>query len=146
MKRKVLTLTIFVLLITGKQLYAQTGNVGIGTLTPDISAKLDISATDKGVLLPQIDLQGLNDATTVTNPAKSLLIWNTGATWGDSAYYYNSGTPGSPVWIEISDNSVSNTLDVGYILGWAASTTPPDFLLPLSGGIVKKADVRDLIV
>ena len=31
-------------------------NVGIGTNTPDASAKLDITATDRGMLIPRVSL------------------------------------------------------------------------------------------
>lgn len=54
------------------------GQIGIGTSTPDASAKLDIHATDKGVLLPNVALTSNTDQTTVANPAKGLLVYNTG--------------------------------------------------------------------
>jgi hypothetical protein len=87
--------------------------IGINTTTPNASSILDVTATNKGVLLPQINLQGLNDATTITNPATSLLVWNTGATWGKPSYYHNSGTPGAPVWsLGSSLNVTSETLTI----------------------------------
>mgnify|MGYP001057507457 CR=1 FL=1 len=79
--------------------------VGIGTTSPATSSVLDVSSTTKGVLLPQVALTGVNDTSTITTPAVSLLVWNTGASWGDAAYYYNSGTSGAPVWAKIINNS-----------------------------------------
>ncbi|MBL4705818.1 MAG: hypothetical protein JKY54_14930 [Flavobacteriales bacterium] len=102
MKNQIFKLIIISCLLISNKFYAQTGNVGIGTYTPDSSAKLDISATDKGILLPRVTLTGLNDATTIAGPAASLLIWNTGDTWGDAAYYYNNGTTATPIWAKMS--------------------------------------------
>ena len=51
--------------------------VGIGTSEPDPSSILHISSTDKGVLLPRVDLKNLWDKNTVDNPAEGLLVYNT---------------------------------------------------------------------
>lgn len=52
--------------------------VGFGTPTPDLSAEVEIQATDKGVLIPRIALTSATQQlqTTVANEA-SLLIYNT---------------------------------------------------------------------
>ena len=58
---------------------------------PDNSAMLDVSAANKGVLIPRVALTGTNDVTTVSSPAASLLVYNT-ATVSDVTpgfYYYN---------------------------------------------------------
>jgi trimeric autotransporter adhesin len=55
-------------------------NVGIGTSAPDASAVLDLSSTAgpfRGLLIPRIALTGTNDVTTISNPANSLMIYNT---------------------------------------------------------------------
>jgi hypothetical protein len=41
--------------LTGPAAFAQTGSIGIGTTTPDPRAALDISAADKGLLIPRLD-------------------------------------------------------------------------------------------
>lgn len=52
--------------------------MGIGTLTPDPSAALDVQAEDKGILIPRIALKALDDQTTITSGnVESLLIFNT---------------------------------------------------------------------
>lgn len=83
--------------------YAQ--NVGIGTTTP--AAKLDITSTNSGVLVPRVALTGNNDASTVPSPANSLLIYNTATVTGAHAinpgYYYWSSTLTS--WNKIIDAS-----------------------------------------
>ena len=61
-------------------LFAQD-NVGIGTITPDPSALLEIQALDKGLLIPR------TDTLAITNPATGLLIY----TPTDSSFWYYDG-------------------------------------------------------
>ena len=85
MKKQVL---IIALLIFG-QIYAQTG---IGTTTPHASAKLEVSATNKGFLPPRVTLTSATDATTIPSPAEGLLVYNNGNNSGLVAgYYYWNG-------------------------------------------------------
>ena len=55
-------------------------NVGIGTLAPDESAMLDISATDKGMLVPRLSSA---QRTAISSPANGLLVFDTdtGSFW-----------------------------------------------------------------
>ena len=69
---------------------AQTG---IGTTTPNASAKLDVYATNKGFLPPRVTLTSGTDNTTIPSPATGLLVYNTGINAGLVAgYYYWNGT------------------------------------------------------
>jgi hypothetical protein len=69
---------------------AQTG---IGTTSPDASAKLDVSSTNKGFLPPRVTLTSGTDNTTIPNPATGLLVYNTGNNSGLVAgYYYWNGS------------------------------------------------------
>jgi hypothetical protein len=80
---------LFFLLVTF-QVFAQTG---IGTTTPDASAKLDVTATNKGFLPPRVTLTSGTDNTTIPSPATGLLVYNTGNNAGLVAgYYYWNGT------------------------------------------------------
>jgi hypothetical protein len=56
-------------------------NVGIGTITPDPSALLEIQALNKGLLIPR------TDTLSITNPATGLLIY----TVTDSSFWYFDG-------------------------------------------------------
>lgn len=62
---------IFILItfISMSDLIAQ--NIGIGTTTPNASAILEISSSNKGLLLPR-----LTDTSSVASPAKGLMIYN----------------------------------------------------------------------
>ncbi|MGG9971103.1 tail fiber domain-containing protein [Ferruginibacter sp. SUN002] len=101
-------------------------SVGIGTNIPDNSARLEIAATNKGLLIPRVSLTTLTDNATISAPATSLLVYNTNATVG-VGYYFNSGTPASPVW-----KKLLNTGDAGGASGWGltgnAGTTTANFL------------------
>ena len=73
-------------------LHAQS--VGIGTATPHSSARLHIEDNARGLLIPNVALTGTNDVTTVSNPALSLLVYNTNTATGPTAvtpgfYYWN---------------------------------------------------------
>tara|TARA_B110001454_G_scaffold217096_1_gene241658 strand:+ start:729 stop:1448 length:720 start_codon:yes stop_codon:yes gene_type:complete len=79
--------------------------VGIGTTTPKSSAILDITSTEKGVLVPRMDE---NDRNNITSPEKSLLIFNTTS----NSFEYNSGNNSSKSWTSIK--SYGNSPSVKY--------------------------------
>ncbi|MGO2294333.1 MAG: hypothetical protein ACTH5N_02660 [Psychroflexus halocasei] len=84
MRNIILTITLG---LFGLSAIAQTG---IGTPEPNASAQLHIEATDKGVLIPNVRLTALDDATTIAEGnVNSLLVYNTSNS-GDlnPGYYY----------------------------------------------------------
>ncbi len=81
------------------------GKVGIGTSSPDASTVLDVTSTNKGVSFPNVNLLSASDATTIPNPKKGLVIYNTGVTLSPAGLYTNTGTAGSPSWQKLSDAS-----------------------------------------
>lgn len=99
-------LILFFLLIT---FYAEA-QTGIGTTTPNASAKLDVTATDRGFLPPRVALTASNVFAPITgtsSAAAGLLIYNT-ATAGTvpnnvvPGYYFWNGT----AWIQISNGLI----------------------------------------
>ncbi|MCB0536842.1 MAG: hypothetical protein KDE33_04870 [Bacteroidetes bacterium] len=100
MKKIYLTLIALIGLLSAQ-------NVGIGTASPDASAKLDIVSTSGGILIPRVNIQSATDATTIPTPATGLMVWNTGATFGTAGFYFNSGTTVSPTWVRVLDSSSS---------------------------------------
>ena len=68
---------------------AQTG---IGTTTPNASAKLDVYATDKGFLPPRVSIDSTRDVTSILSPAEGLLVYNTGTPGLQAGYYYWNGS------------------------------------------------------
>jgi hypothetical protein len=108
--------------------YAQ---VGIGTALPDDSSILDISSTDKGILMPRLST-GQRDA--IVLPATGLMIYN--ITMNDGQL--NVGTTTVPVWIGMkgSETPFIDTVTEG---GSVSTTSNSDivvegmFISPSSG-------------
>ncbi len=105
MRKGIVVLVLCLAFLSGK---AQTG---IGTTTPDASAKLDVSATNKGFLPPRIALTATNASSPVTSPATGLLVYNT-ATTGSApnnvapGYYYWNGS----AWVAILGNITTSSI------------------------------------
>ena len=117
--KKLLFFTLVI--ICTNEIIAQ--NVGIGTTTPNASAILDISASNKGMLIPRVSLLGATDVVTIPSPPVSLLVCNINAAGvGNLAvtpgyYYWNSYR-----WVPfvVSDNS----LEAAWLLGGNGGTSP----------------------
>lgn len=85
------------------------GNVGLGTNTPHESAALDITSTNKGLLLPRVALAGTNVVTPLSAVAAGMTVYNT-ATAGVApnnvtpGVYYHTGSE----WIKSSVDNLGN--------------------------------------
>ena len=102
---------ILFFLLVSAGLYAQTG---IGTTTPDASAKLDVSSTNKGFLPPRVTLTGISDNTTIASPATGLLVYNTGNNVGLAAgYYFWNGN----AWATIATSGGSGSFAASFVRG-----------------------------
>ncbi|HZK65279.1 MAG TPA: tail fiber domain-containing protein [Puia sp.] len=66
-------------------------SVGLGTLAPNASAQLDISSTDKGLLIPRM---GTASIASIANPAKGLLVYDS----AKNLLMVNMGTSVAPNW------------------------------------------------
>jgi len=96
----------FVLTLNGQLAFAQ---YGFGTNSPATSAVVDIKATDKGVLIPRVELQNTSNGTSpIAGPKDHLLVFNT-KTQGDvtPGLYYWDDT--NKVWVRLFDSSSSVT-------------------------------------
>nr|WP_294937763.1 hypothetical protein [uncultured Flavobacterium sp.] len=115
--KKLLLLLLFPLAVSAQ--------VGINTATPNASSMLDITATDKGLLIPRISIPDLNAAAPVTSPVTSLLVYNTNATTGVGFHYWDGSkwTPfsGTSHWTKTGNDIYNNnTGNVG--VGTSAPT------------------------
>jgi len=117
---KKLTLILLSGLFTGAGLFSQ--NVAINTTgtAADNSSMLDVSATNKGILVPRVALTATTDLVTVATPANSLLVYNTATAGVPSAtevtpgyYYFNTA---SNRWIRLLNNGDA-WLTTGNYLG-----------------------------
>jgi Head domain of trimeric autotransporter adhesin len=101
MKKVVLQLAL--LLSSIAAINAQT-NLGVGTPTPDASAKLDVSSTTQGMLIPRMtkaQRDVINLVSGVSTPATGLMIYQTDNTPG---FYFYNGT----AWAIVGGSSLTN--------------------------------------
>ncbi|WP_425659411.1 hypothetical protein [Tenacibaculum ascidiaceicola] len=101
--KKVTTLVLLILSVT------ITAQVGIGTLTPNVSAQLDIKSDTKGLLIPRLNIDNLSTASPVSSATinESLLVYNTNSTSGKGFYYWNGR-----LWEKLADlATVSSLID-----------------------------------
>ncbi len=129
---------VTVLILMAFQMHAQTG---IGTTTPHASAKLEVSASNKGFLPPRVTLTSVTDAGTIPSPAEGLLVYNVGSVGLQAGYYYWNGVS----WATIATSSIAGSGVVASDLvklyqeaysttaGKASSTDGYSFTVPVSG-------------
>jgi hypothetical protein len=99
MKKQFIKLSCLTICFASLAFAVNAQNVGINSsgAAPNSSSMLDIDATNKGLLIPRVALQGTSDVLTIPSPAVSLLVFNTAnsGTGGNSVqpgYYYWNGT------------------------------------------------------
>lgn len=85
MKKKILCLLMLL-----PAFYLTQVGIGNNVNTFDDSEVLKIVAANKGVLIPNISIPDLLQAPPVTNPANSLLVYNTNNTSGKGFYYWKN--------------------------------------------------------
>ena len=83
--------------------------VGIGNTDPDQSSILDISATDKGILIPRVSLDNVSitQLDGINTAASGLLIWNTNLTTAGGSgigFYYFNGV----LWVALGGSSATD--------------------------------------
>ncbi|MGC5745784.1 hypothetical protein [Chryseobacterium sp. NFX27] len=116
------------------------GNVGVGTNAPDNSALLDLSATNRGFLMPRVSLTSTTDGATVPSPASGLMVYNSNTAlspYGDGLYY-NSGTSVAPQWSKLSPQTTDYQL-LGVFT--SVATAPVDQAAIASGVIVNNINL-----
>ncbi len=109
---------IFACLIT-LPFFTNAQNIGINTTgaIPNASSILDVSSSNKGLLIPRVSLNDLNNANPITGAIESLLVYNTNSTTGKGFYFWNTTK-----WINLTDNT-GNADEDWYEVG---TTNDPD--------------------
>ena len=128
-------LFIVSILFVGSFVKAQTG---IGTTTPNASAKLEVASSTQGFLPPRVALTATNVFSPIvgtSSDATGLLVYNT-ASAGTApnnvvpGYYYWNGT----VWVQISNGLIiDNSKSAGFTL--AAADNNKVFLITSASAI-----------
>ena len=117
------------------QVEAQTG---IGTTTPNASAKLEVASTTQGFLPPRVALTATNVFSPIvgtSSAATGLLVYNTASTGNAPnnvvpGYYYWNGT----IWVQISNGLIiDNSKTAGFTL--AAADNNKVFLITSASAI-----------
>src|SRR5450755_4601870 len=101
---------ISLIILIGLAIRACAQHAGIGTLSPDPSALLDITNTGKGLLIPRMDSLSM---AAIPGPAKSLLLYDSVA----NQIMVNTGTAIAPHWQTLLGNT-------GWSLKGNGSTDP----------------------
>jgi hypothetical protein len=85
-----------------------TGNVGFGTTSTNVSAKVQIDSTTQGFLSPRT-----NVTSNISSPAQGLQTYITASTT-EGLYYYNSGSYQG--WTRVLNNSGSQSISGSVII------------------------------
>ncbi len=94
---------------------AQTG---IGTTSPNASAKLEIAATDKGILIPRMT-KTQRESITLTTAANGLLVYQTDDVVG---FYVNGSTTTTPSWTRLNSDWIKSGNNISYTAGNISTT------------------------
>ncbi|MEX6685853.1 hypothetical protein QTN47_00015 [Danxiaibacter flavus] len=124
--KRLLKMILLILGLNSNTLHAQ---VGMMTNSPSKSAALDLSKSNKGLLIPKISLQNTSDVSAINgnNPASFLLVYNTNETItgagaaGVGFYYWESG-----LWKKLI--TYSNVNDSTWHLQGNTGTNTQNFL------------------
>lgn len=105
----------FTLLFIG---FVATAQTGIGTTTPNASAKLEIAATDKGLLIPRMT-KTQREAITLSSAANGLMVYQTDDLAG---FYVNTSTTTTVAWTRVNSNWTRSGNDISYTSGNVSTT------------------------
>ncbi|WP_304488709.1 exosporium glycoprotein BclB-related protein [Dyadobacter sp. CY261] len=104
--------------------FAANAQVGIGTISPDGSAQLDVTSTTKGLLIPRmLD----TERAAIGTPATGLLVYQTN---GDSGFWYYTGSQ----WVPLKAAAAGSTI-IPYASG------APIVMTTILGGLVGTTSV-----
>jgi len=112
--------------LLGLVAFVANAQVGIGTITPNSSAQLDIQSTSKGLLIPRMtDSERIGIAT----PATGLLVYQTN---GDAGFWYYTGLQ----WVPLKSTP---TASGSAIIPYASGT--PLVMTTIAAGLVGTTSV-----
>lgn len=109
MLRKLIPLAM--LILSGSAM----AQMGVGTKTPADSAQLDVVTSNKGVLLPRVELVAIDVQSPIVGEMKeSLLVYHVGNTTLPSGFYYWKGNK----WVRLSsEDSITDRMNNSFTIG-----------------------------
>ncbi len=129
-EKKIALLLLFIVTTMNAQ-------IGVGTKTPHPDAMLEVTATNKGILLPRVALTATIAVAPLSSHVAGMTVYNI-ATVGDvtPGYYYNDGSK----WVKLATGLTAATPDAtttatgkiqlaGDLSGTADAPTVPGLLL-----------------
>jgi hypothetical protein len=122
MLTRIIVLCIFLVV----EIQAQGVKISPQPGTPDPSAILETQDSTRGVLMPRVNLQSSTDGLTISSPATSLMVFNTGTVLAPAGFYYNAGTPQAPQWALVLPNPANTDLNMnGFAIENLATPVNP---------------------
>ncbi|MGJ8683742.1 MAG: tail fiber domain-containing protein [Nonlabens sp.] len=102
--------------------FLSLGQVGIGTITPNANAILEISSSNQGLLLPRLNLSATTSPSPLTAHVSGMLVYNL-VTAGDvtPGFYYNTGAN----WERVATNQTGTEWN---LTGNAGTNSATNFL------------------
>lgn len=134
MNTKAIILGLLALMMT-TVIFCQSVGINTDGTNPDASAILDVKSTSKGLLIPRMSAAQIAG---IPNPATGLMVYQTD---GSAGIYFNSGTPGSPVWKKLVADAAGTP--AGTINQFAGSSAPAGYLI-CDGSAVSRSTYADL--
>lgn len=111
MNKRIVNISLILLLGSTGSVLAQQG---IGTNRPHKSAAVEIESTNKGLLIPRMELKWEDEkivAPTIDSPAKGLLVFNNKNTAAvPEGFYYFSNALWNPIGVSELDSSTTTTI------------------------------------
>ena len=103
---------LFIVLIIGVLFEAVSQNVAINAdgAAPNSSAMLDVQSDSLGFLVPRLTTA---QRLAITSPANALIVYQTD---NNTGFYFNSGTPGAPIWVRVADTTDASGIDLASVL------------------------------
>ncbi|WP_345208636.1 hypothetical protein [Chryseobacterium ginsengisoli] len=105
--------------VAGTEFVAKdNGAIGIGTVSPDASAQLDVTSSNKGFLPPRVALTAINDKSPLpaSTPTAGILVYNTATTSNtpydvSPGYYYWDGSKWASITASTTNQAIMTLTD-----------------------------------
>ncbi|SEH32654.1 hypothetical protein [Chryseobacterium culicis] len=137
---------LYIVIIFSGGLSPMSAQVGIGLASPNSNAMLEVSSTNKGLLLPRVALTATNNPAPLSAHVAGMTVYNTATNNSVAANpvypgeYYNDGTQ----WQRKTAWSEKTTLSGGTIAGDALAATILDVPAATTSGSISTITLATL--